>query len=405
MVTVTTSILDENGNKVDTQQFPPIMRQMKPPPEIFIEVSDNRIKPGETRVFDYSFTIPEKVKGNLSLNTQVAYFLIPPPLFAAFGAPELIEQFPPTIVFDETKPLMPEKDYTNIFFVDLEPGLNMVSSPLEPKEPYTARSLAEELGATVVIKLDAKRGRFVGFTLDAPGDGFPIEGGQGYIVNVKERKTVAFTGATWINQPSAELAAPVAKYSAWAFVLSLRSISGALYNGDESAIADEEYVVTAKNLRTGAIAVDVVKNFASSGHFATVWADLSRKSIIEASDIIEITVRDAFGNQVSEPTRVSISPKDIQNAFTTVRLTINQIPPKSELLPNYPNPFNPDTWIPFKLAQDADVIIKIYEPSGKLIRKIDLGRKAAGYYIQKSSAAYWDGKNDVGELVASGTYF
>ena len=118
MVTLTASVLDEDGNAVDTQQFPPIMRQMKPPPEIFIEVSDNRMKPGETRVFDYSFTIPQEVEGNLYLNTQLAYFLMPPPMVEGLGAPELIEQFPPTIIFDETKHLMPEKDYTTVYFVD-----------------------------------------------------------------------------------------------------------------------------------------------------------------------------------------------------------------------------------------------------------------------------------------------
>ncbi|MBM3238548.1 T9SS type A sorting domain-containing protein [Candidatus Poribacteria bacterium] len=57
------------------------------------------------------------------------------------------------------------------------------------------------------------------------------------------------------------------------------------------------------------------------------------------------------------------------------------------------------------LGQDADVVIKIYEQLGKLIRNIDLGRKEAGYYTKKSAAVYWDGRNDSGELVASGVYF
>lgn len=81
------------------------------------------------------------------------------------------------------------------------------------------------------------------------------------------------------------------------------------------------------------------------------------------------------------------------------------IPKRTVLLQNYPNPFNPDTWIPFKLAQDADVVIKIYEQSGRLIRNIDLGRKESGYYMKRNAAAYWDGRNDAGELVASGIYF
>jgi hypothetical protein len=403
MVTVTASILDEGGNTVDTQQFPPIMRQMKPPPEIFIEVSDNRLLPGEMREFDYSFTIPEEVEGQLYLNTQVAYFLTPPFLFEAFGAPELIEQFPPTVVFDETKPLIFEKDYSNVFFVDLEQGLNMISLPLEPRTSHTARSLAEELDATVVIKMDTERGKFIGFTVNAPGDGFSIEGAQGYIVNVKEGKTVTFTGATWTNQPSVVSAAPVkATSSAWAFVLN-----GAWERppGRDGRPVADEYVVTAKNLRTGAVAVDVAKNSAGRAYFAAVWADLSRKSVVEAGDYVEITVTDAEGNQVSEPVRREISSLDIRNAFTIVRLDVNRIPSENVLAQNYPNPCNPDTWIPFKLAQDTDVVIKIHESSGKLIRKIDLGWKSAGYYISKSSAAHWDGKNDAGESVASGIYF
>jgi len=81
------------------------------------------------------------------------------------------------------------------------------------------------------------------------------------------------------------------------------------------------------------------------------------------------------------------------------------IPKRTVLLQNYPNPFNPETWIPFELAQDADVVIKIYDGAGRLIRKIDLGRKESGYYTKKTAAVYWDGRNAVGEPVASGIYF
>ena len=63
--------------------------------------------------------------------------------------------------------------------------------------PFTARSFAAELDATVVIRLDSQTQRFVGFTPDAPDDGFPIEGGKGYIVNLPERKDVEFAGTVW----------------------------------------------------------------------------------------------------------------------------------------------------------------------------------------------------------------
>jgi len=81
------------------------------------------------------------------------------------------------------------------------------------------------------------------------------------------------------------------------------------------------------------------------------------------------------------------------------------IPVKSELVQNYPNPFNPETWIPYNLAKDADVIIKIYNVSGQLIRTLDLNHKEAGFYLRKDKAAYWDGRDNLGEKVASGIYF
>ena len=84
--------------------------------------------------------------------------------------------------------------------------------------------------------------------------------------------------------------------------------------------------------------------------------------------------------------------------------TLKLIPAETALLPNYPNPFNPDTWIPFKLAKSADVIIRIYDLHGRLIRELNLGYLEAGYYIDRGAAAYWDGRNELGEKVSSGVY-
>ena len=81
------------------------------------------------------------------------------------------------------------------------------------------------------------------------------------------------------------------------------------------------------------------------------------------------------------------------------------IPEKTVLLHNYPNPFNPETWIPYHLAEPADVTLTIYAIDGKVVRRLDLGHQAAGYYQGKSRAAHWDGRNNVGERVASGIYF
>ena len=77
----------------------------------------------------------------------------------------------------------------------------------------------------------------------------------------------------------------------------------------------------------------------------------------------------------------------------------------AELMPNFPNPFNPETWIPYHLSNPADVQISIYDSKGALVRRLDLGHQPAGYYTDRSKAAYWDGRNESGEQVASGVYF
>ena len=86
-------------------------------------------------------------------------------------------------------------------------------------------------------------------------------------------------------------------------------------------------------------------------------------------------------------------------------LVLAALEAETALLPNYPNPFNPETWIPYQLATPTDVRITIYASDGKLVRMLDLGHQPVGVYQSRSQAAYWDGKNSLGESVASGVYF
>ena len=79
-------------------------------------------------------------------------------------------------------------------------------------------------------------------------------------------------------------------------------------------------------------------------------------------------------------------------------------PKETTLLPNYPNPFNPETWIPYRLAREGEVTITIYDTNGTLVRRLALGNQATGYYAERGKAAYWDGRNERGEAVASGIY-
>jgi hypothetical protein len=299
----------------------------------------------------------------------------------------------------EMGPELPPEGAENVFFATLSPGLNMISLPLDPPTPYTARSLAEELSATVVIKYDEVLGRFMGFAPAHPGDGFPIEGAKGYIVNVPEGGTFAFTGAAWTNEPTAEAAPPSQNSNAWAFM-----VSGSLLDGEMMSVSDGGYTVTVRNLRTDAVVA--TEQIGNSGYFTAAWADLNRKAVIKAGDRLEVTVMDAGGGVVSGPFTHEVGLDEIRDAVASIRLRLGEIiPARSVLLQNYPNPFNPETWIPYHLKNADSVSIRIYSSAGQLIRTLDIGYRDAGVYVSRSKAAYWDGKNEAGEEVASGIYF
>jgi len=295
------------------------------------------------------------------------------------------------------EPMMPK---TYGFDVTLEPGLNMISLPLMPEESYTAKSLAAMLEATLVIRLDVAAQRFIAYTTVDEGDGFSIDGGMGYIVNTPTAGMVKFTGTAWNNQSETADDAPAAptlstNKNTWAFVVT-------------SNIRDMKtgtaYTLVAKNLRTDTIAVENITSDVKRS--SAVWADLNRKSVVEAGDKLEIALYDERGNIVSGPFQRTVSTDDIRNAFLSLQLTVGDVRPKDTVLAqNFPNPFNPETWIPYQLSKSAEVSIHIHNVAGHLIRTLDLGLKSTGAYMTPSTAAYWDGKNSVGEPVSSGIYF
>ena len=98
-------------------------------------------------------------------------------------------------------------------------------------------------------------------------------------------------------------------------------------------------------------------------------------------------------------------PAYLRGITVLEQLLMALTPKETALLANFPNPFNPETWIPYHLAKDAEVTLHIYAVNGTLVRALALGHQAAGMYQRKSRAAYWDGKNELGEPVASGVYF
>ncbi len=95
-----------------------------------------------------------------------------------------------------------------------------------------------------------------------------------------------------------------------------------------------------------------------------------------------------------------------RRGLVVLKQLLAALPPReTALLPNYPNPFNPETWIPYRLAHAADVTLTIYDTKGTVVRHFNLGYQPADYYTDRAKAAYWDGRNNSGESVVSGFYF
>ena len=167
----------------------------------------------------------------------------------------------------------------------------------------------------------------------------------------------------------------------------------------------------------------VASNIGKTGQNAT---DVNGDGIVNIQDLV--LVASALGSSAAAPSVLSQSLETLTAAdvrrwlsqaqqldFTDATslqglLFLQQLlealtPKETTLLANYPNPFNPETWIPYHLTKDANVTLHIYAVNGTLVRTLALGHQAAGIYQNRSRAAYWDGKNESGESVASGLYY
>ena len=178
------------------------------------------------------------------------------------------------------------ESYSNAYTVSLSKGLNMLSVPLAPPTPMTAKSLVAMTGATTVITLDAAKQHFIAWTPGAPNDGFPIEGGKGYIVNVPQTRNFAFVGAPWTNQIEAAASPAISTkmaQDAWAFVISGHLEGKPTFDG---------YQVSVRNLRTN----NRITASVQADYFAAATADLTRQSVVQVGDIVEVRVIGPDGN-------------------------------------------------------------------------------------------------------------
>ena len=123
-------------------------------------------------------------------------------------------------------------------------------------------------------------------------------------------------------------------------------------------------------------------------------------------DMDNTITREQVQQWLSEARQFNLTDATAQRGILYLEQLLAALTPKeTALLPNYPNPFNPETWIPYQLAEAANVTLTIYAVDGTVVRRLALGHQPIGIYQGKSRAAYWDGRNKLGEPVASGVYF
>ena len=290
--------------------------------------------------------------------------------------------------------------------IALNQGLNLVALPLNNSRINRVSDLfaLDGIGGNVPVIILTDGGEFkaVGRAGD-PGD-IAITGGQSFILTAQRAAIVEISGDAWTNVSGTSAAPQVAltgiEVGNTTPVLGLR---GSIVD-EGTGLKAEGFRVTIKNLSTGK-AVATVPAPDETGYRSTV-VDIETGRAAQIGNILEISVQSPNPFIGVEPLRYTVTAEDVKQSLIQLpELVAYEIPAETELLSNYPNPFNPETWIPYRLAEDAFVALTIYDRSGQVVRTLEVGHRIAAVYENRSKAIYWDGKNEFGETVASGVYF
>jgi hypothetical protein len=296
---------------------------------------------------------------------------------------------------------------THIDSVNMYSGLNMTSLPLDPDSAYTAKDFCGASGALQVIRYATATGEFETYICGFhTGDGFEINGGEGYIVISPEDTTVKFVGSGWMNGGVPKVAKSMlagktsrqANEPAEALVFAVVGRVPTMGRPSRSSICEgcRVHVLNNTNGREVTGAVDP-----STGEYGAVFVDITNRAPITADQLIEVSVLGendiSIGGKVSHVIRKS----DIAKGYVVLNVRALELPPAKTLVAtNYPNPFNPSTTISYQLAQPGHVSLLIFNSAGQLVKTLVDEEMKPGYYTVE-----WFGRNERDEMVASGMYF
>ena len=290
--------------------------------------------------------------------------------------------------------------------INLREGLNFVGVPVNDASVSTISSimdLPEFAGKVTSIIALTDDGKFVMVAAGGEGDG-AVQGDAAYLVTSSAAASQSVTGDGWSNGEMAG-AAPVALFGHKVDNQTpALFVEGSIVD-ELTGLAKEGFRIKVKNLSTKAALNTISQTDVAQGYSMT-FVDTNAGNAARIGDVLEISADSPDPLIGVQPVRHVVTVDDVKDSRIQLEdLVAYEIPAETALLNNYPNPFNPETWIPYHLSEDADVKLTIYDISGEVVRDIDVGHQTAAKYDTRSKAIYWDGRNRFGEQVASGIYF
>ena len=302
--------------------------------------------------------------------------------------------------------------------ITLHPGINLVGVPLRDLRITRVSDLfaLEGIGGNVSTITVLDSGGFRTIKQRGDASDIAITGGQSLILTVQEAATVAISGGAWYNiseMATTDLPRTITGIEV-GDTTPVLALSGSIVD-QGTGVNKAGFRVTAKNLSTARAATTIIgdENHLSPEtweskevEYQFTIVDTKAGRAAKIGDILEISVQSPESSIGAEPLQYTVTAEDVlRGRIELGGLAIYGILWETGLLQNYPNPFTPETWIPYRLAEDAFVTVIIYDQTGQIVRTLKVGHRIAEVYESRSKAVYWDGRNELGERVASGVYF
>ena len=286
--------------------------------------------------------------------------------------------------------------------INLAWGTNLVGLPLDGSVQNVSDLLKPDAVVNAVV-LDNNQFKVVKQP-DDDGDN-PVIGGASYIITATAQETVLVSGDAWNNVTGASVTMVALNGIPIGAQTPVLEVHGAVAD-DLGMLPSDSVVVTVKNLSTDASLSTVTERDGAAKTYSLTFVEITSGHAAKVGDVLKIEAEPPHPLVGIKPIEHVVTVDDVKRSQIGLpELLVYEIPAKTELLPNYPNPFSLETRIPFRLAKDAPVSLTIFDAAGCVVRRIELGSIPAAVYESRSDAIYWDGHNNIGEQVASGIYF